>query len=452
MRRRGTVLVAVLVIVAVAALAASALMYRSQAEITACVASSRRQQAYAAAMSGLRRVKAILEMARNDREMWYDNPELFQNQLVWDDGSVRWYFSIYAYNPSDPENIRNGLTDEAGKININFAPANVLLGLPNMTAELVDCLIDYRDQDEETSPEGAEQDYYDQLPRPYLIKNGPLATVEELLLVRGFNGPLVYGEDHNLNGLLEINEDDAEGSFPPDNSDGLLDRGLLGVATVWSYELNVTNDGQMRTNASDPRGLGRSGLPRQTVEFLELYAAEGNKLSHPAELLEMRYQLKQNQGPVRAGTWIESGVGAAELPDVLDRLTTEGPVLIGKVNVSTAPRETLAALPGFDEELADRVIGARQDIDPSVMDTVAWLYTENVVDADRFKEIAPSLTARSYQFSVRCVAYGWPVGQFRVIEAVIDTARGAPRVVYQRDLTRLGLPYAVDAEQQESMK
>jgi len=452
MSRRGTILVAVLVIIALAGLAATALMYRSQAEITACVASSRRQQTHAVAMSGLRRVQALLAAAGGDREMWWDNPELLSTQLVWDDGANRWFFSIYAYNPTDPENIRNGLTDEASKINLNFAPEEVLLRLPNMTAELVDCLIDYRDGDEETRPEGAEQDYYDQLPYPYLIKNGPMATVEELLLVRGFDGPMVYGEDYNLNGLLEPSEDDAEESFPPDNGDGLLDRGLTGSATVWSYELNVDSDGQMRTNVSNTRILGRSGLPRQTVEFLELYAAEGNRLSHPAELLQMRYQLKQNQGRMRAGTWIESGVGAPELPDVLDRLTSEGIVLLGKVNVNTAPAEVLAALGGFDEELADRIVGARTSVDPEAMATIAWLYTEGVVDADTFKVIAPSLTARSFQFHVRCVAYGWPCGQYRVIEAVIDTARGAPRIVYQRDLTRLGVPFAIDAEQEEAVQ
>jgi hypothetical protein len=83
------------------------------------------------------------------------------------------------------------------------------------------------------------------------------------------------------------------------------------------------------------------------------------------------------------------------------------------------------------------------------MATPAWLYTENIVPADRFKEMAPYLTARSFQFRVRCVAYGWPCGQFRVIEAVIDAAMGSPRILYQRDLTRLGMPFAVDVEQEE---
>jgi len=449
MNRRGTILVAVLVIIALSALTAATLMYRAQAEVTASVSGSRRHQAYAVALSGIQRTMAILKAARADREIWYDHPELFKGQLVCSDGVNNWYFTAYAYNPADPKTLRNGVTDEASKINLNVATEQVLLGLPNMTQELVDCLLDYRDQDEETRPEGAEQDYYDQLPHPYLIKNGPLGTLEELLLVKGFHATLIFGEDYNLNGLLEDNEDDVEASFPPDNGDGVLDRGLLGSATVWSYELNVANDGEQRVNLNAARDLGKAGLRKETLEFIELYRAEGNTFQDASELLEMRYQLKNKQGNRPAGQWIESGVSARDLPDVLDRLTTVGPVLFGKVNIGTASAKVLASLPGIDEELADRIVQARADLDLVALETWAWPYTENIVSADTFKEMAPALTARSYQFRVRCVAYGWPCGQFRVIEAVIDLARGAPRVIYQRDLTRLGVPFAINVEEEE---
>lgn len=453
MTRGGTVMVAVLVVIALAALATAAVLFRAQTEITAAVSASRRQQAYATALSGLHRAVTVLEEAGSDRAIWYDNPDLFQAQLVSNDGVNSWYFTIYAHNPSDDENVRNGLIDEAGKVNLNFADGETLLGLPNMTTELVDALMDYRDRDSNTRAEGAEQDYYDQLPYPYLIKNGLLGTVEELLLVKGFDARIVYGEDHNLNGLLEDNEDDGEESFPPDNGDGLLDRGLLGLTTVWTYQMDVDSTGQPRANVNDVNALRRVGLSQQTVEFVQLYLADGNRLTHPSQLLEMRYQLRRNQGPRRAGQWIESGVGVQELPLVMDKLTANpggGRIpLLGKVNVNTAPVEVLTALAGSDEDLAARIAAARTDLPPERLSTPAWLYTENVVNADTFKEIAPRLTARSYQFRIRCVAYGWPCGQFRVIEAVVDLARGSWRIAYQRDLTRLGVPFAIDAEQEE---
>jgi hypothetical protein len=102
--------------------------------------------------------------------------------------------------------------------------------------------------------------------------------------------------------------------------------------------------------------------------------------------------------------------------------------------------------------VAERIVRTRVDVDPVVKETPAWLCTENIVSADRFKEMAPMLTARSYQFHLRCVAYGRPCGQFRVIDAVIDLARGSPRVVYQRDLTRLGVPFGIDVEQEERIR
>ena len=139
-----------------------------------------------------------------------------------------------------------GLTDEAGKVNLNTAPDETLLTLPNMTPELVDCLMDYRDSGIDPRPEG--EDYYDTLQHPYVIAGQPLATLEELLMVKGFNARIIYGEDANRNGLLEPNEDDGDDSFPPDNRDGQLDRGLKGVATVVTSEPNTSATGKARAN------------------------------------------------------------------------------------------------------------------------------------------------------------------------------------------------------------
>ncbi len=452
-RRSGTVLVAVLVLVMLSAMAAAVLLYRAQAEVTAATAAGRGQQAYATAMTGLQRATAILSAAGSDHSVWTDNPDLFAAQWVCNDGANDWFFTIYAQNPLDRDVPRNGVTDEASKININTAGADTLLALGGMTPELVDCLMDYRDADANTRPAGAEQDYYDQLPHPYVIKNGPLMTVEELLLVKGFTASLVYGEDYNLNGQLEPREDDGDATFPPDNADGQLDRGLLGEATTWSYERNVAADGSQRININGGGDLSGARLSQQTRDFIGLYRKEGNVFKHPAELLNLRYQLKKDQDKLKAGQWIESGVGADELPQVVDRLTTQpGKIVFGKVNINTASAAVLAALPGFDEDLAGQIVSAREQVDAPLEETIAWPYTQNVVSADTFKVIAPFLTSRSWQFHVRCVAYGWPCGQYRVVEAVIDMAGSSPRILYQRDLTRLGLPFAIDAEQEQTRR
>ena len=475
--RRGIVLAAVLVLTAMAGMVAAGLLFRMRAEVTASAAGTRGQQAYFAAMSGVQRVLTVLQAGRDDPQTWMDRPDIFQNQLVFDDGANKWYFTVYAANPEDRKTVRFGPSDEAARININVADEATLLKMPNMTQDLADCLLDWRDSDNDPRPRGAEQEYYSGLPIPYLVKNGPLMTVEELLLVKGFNGSIVYGEDVNFNGMLDKNEDDGDESFPPDNADGQLDAGLRGVAATMSYEPDMDRQGNPRIDLNSPSAdLAAAGLGQQTVNFVRVYLSEGNRFSHPSELLNMQYRLqkdytpgaaagaasepggqepntpsesKPSGGPLKAGTTIESGVGAAELPLVLDKFTARsgpGNVRVGLVNVNTASAAALMLLEGIDSNLAAKILDVRATLDADTKSTIAWLFAQNVLPAEAFKSIAPKLTARSFQFRVQCIGFGWPCGQYRVIEAVIDLAGGRPRVAYQRDITRLGLPLAINME------
>ena len=462
MKPRGVVLVAVLLVTALVAVVAATLMFRMRAELATSTAKIRGEQAYNAALSGLSRTMSVVRTSAADQKIWFDNPDLFQNQLVADDGANRWYFSVYGDDATEQATtVRYGVTDEAGKINLNVAPPEVLLNLKSMTTELVDSLVDYRDTNSEARQEGAEQDYYDQLPNPYVIPNSALSTFDELLMIKGFSAPIVYGEDANLNGILDANEDDGDTSFPPDNRDGRLDKGLRAVATVYSSEPNTDSQGKARVNINaDGAPPSGAGLPAKALDFIRMARADGYTFKHPSELLEMKYTLKQapKDAPanVKAGSVIESEVGAEELPLVMDRLTTQPPdnkkPILGLVNVNTAPAEVLATLPGLDPSVAQQIVDARRNLDAETLATVAWLYTQNIVDADAFKAVAPMLTARSGQFSVRCVGFGVPCGRFRMLEAVIDVSGRTPRLVYVRDISRLGLPFALDTSAMERIR
>jgi len=452
-RATGTILVAVLVVTALAAMVAMSLLYRMRAEVSAAAAVGAHQQAYAVAQSGVQRAIAVLQASPGDAGAWWDNPDLFRNQYVCSDarGDV-WYFTLYASNPADSSAPRSGIIDEASKINLNTATAEMLARLPNMTPELVDSLMVWRGGDPLKYPDGATEEYYNQLPVPYVMKKGPLATMEELLLVKAFTGSIVYGEDYNLNGILDKNEDDGDDSFPPDNRDGVLDTGLMGVATVISYERNVDSSGKARVNLNgDPAALASAGLPAQTLQFLQVYRAEGGTLKHPSQLLNMRYESKQQKNPDGSAKVFPSGVNPQNLAKVLDKCTTAAggtrtPVL-GLVNVNTASKQVLSLLPGFDENLAQQVLDARGTAEGDQKSSIAWLVAQNVLEPDKFKEVAPYLTARSLQFRVRCVGFGAPSGRFCVVEAVVDLASGTPTTVYTRDLTHLGMPVPVVPEQ-----
>jgi len=437
MKRTGSMLAAVLVIIALAAMVAGSLLYRMGAESAATAATRVVGQADEAAMCGIRHAIAVLEAHANDVTVWQDNEELFRDQFAFEAGGDTWYFTLYAYDGEDGAAVRYGLTDEAGRININTAAEDTLRRLvesaPTIPVEeadaIAEALIEYR-------------------------QASPLASVEELLLVEGVSGEHVYGEDANLNGLLDPNEQDGGERFPWDNNDTALDPGLLDLATVMSYDWDVTDDGRERVNINaDLDALSDvQGLPGGTASFIRQYRNDGGVFKHPSELLNMEHRLRRGRN---RGRTIRSGVTGRELPVVLEQLTVLSPagrprLLPGLVNVNTAAPAVLATLPGVDDDLAARIVEARRDLDAEALSTAAWLYGEDgpgPLDADEFKKIMPRLTWRGRQFRVRCVGFGASSGRYVVLEAIIDLAGSAPRVAYLRDLTRLGLPVPIDPEQ-----
>jgi len=59
---------------------------------------------------------------------------------------------------------------------------------------VVDSIMDWKDPDDFYRVNGAENDYYRSLKKPYDCKNGNLDSIEELLLVRGVTPELFYGK------------------------------------------------------------------------------------------------------------------------------------------------------------------------------------------------------------------------------------------------------------------
>jgi hypothetical protein len=172
------------------------------------------------------------------------------------------YFWIIRPNYGDSQCPCYGLVDEASKVNLNTASQEMLQKLPEMTAELAASIIDWRDTDSDVTAGGAEDEYYLLQASPYHCKNAPFETVDEILLVKGASEDLLYGEDTNLNGLLDPQENDGDVSEPPDNADGKLDRGFYDYVTVYSTEANVDAEGNTRINVSDSAANASSAKRR----------------------------------------------------------------------------------------------------------------------------------------------------------------------------------------------
>ncbi len=127
-----------------------------------------------------------------------------------------------------------GPADAHAKININTATREDLLLLPDMDESIADAILDWIDSDDDTREFGAESGQYLGMRYPYLPRNAPFRSIQELELVVGVRPEFVRGEDWNLNGVLDPNEDDGDASWPPDNADGKLDAGWSGWLTAES--------------------------------------------------------------------------------------------------------------------------------------------------------------------------------------------------------------------------
>ena len=434
-RPRAFVLIATLIVVMLAAMIAMSLLFRMKAEETASAAGSGSEQAWSAAMSGVREAMRVAAGGSDNPDV-FDAPGLFRERFVFDDGSDRWHFTVYS--PGDDSTpLRNGHTDEAGKLNFNHATEEMLARLPGMKPLLTHALLDFIDADDIPLPEGAEQPYYDTLPQPYAVRNGPLDTVDELLLIRGFTPALLYGEDANPY-RVATSEGDAA------SVDGFVSTiPLRPLLTVSSFEPNTGTDGAPRWDLNNPaEQFPTNGLPVATLAYIAAMRASQIPIAYASDLLDAKQMVKSTNG---LDVELASGITKDELPLALDLFTTVADTeLPGLINVNTASRAVLATVPGLDEAIAEAIVSTRQNIPADRRRNLAWLVQENVLDAAKFRAVAPYLTTRGFQFSFRVIGYGVPSGRYRVLEVIVDTARGKPVITYLRDITRLGLPFKLE--------
>ncbi len=340
------------------------------------------------------------------------------------------YFWLLRSNLADDKSYDFGITDESSKINLNLALPDILemlLKLPGMTAELAAAIIDWRDEDSEISPGGAESEYYLLLDDPYYCKNAPLETVEEVLLLRGASPEILYGEDMNRNGVLNYNENDAAESEPADNRDGRLDRGFYDYVTVYSAEENVSQSGEKRIYINEPGSSELSDLIRQVVTDDRYYQIMDNirSVGRFENILQF---------------YFVSELTYDEFEQIADRITTtDEQYITGRVNVNLAPRDVLLCLPGLSESDVDALIAKRTSADVN-LESIAWV-VEVLDEREKAVDVGNYITtAQSTRFSGDIVSTSGNGRAFRRYRVVLDMQSEPPSIIYWKELTYLGWP------------
>ncbi len=501
--RHAFILPVVLALIGLLAVTMAGFVFFLRAETAGTFAYVDGQQARLAAESGLEEVVSILRQDRDNSTLWFDVPERFWNALVWAESYDRdsdplqeessrremlangqapvaaWRYSVVAETFDGlPDIIRFGVSPESGKLHLNAAseeqitallnPLLVGLGTDN-PQELINALLDWRDEDDTLRDGGAEsQDYYNLLEPAYSAKNGRFDTVEELLLVKGFSAAILYGEDVNRNGVLDVNEDDGDATFPYyDNQDGELNRGIAPFLTIWSREVDTAADNKARINLNaDALTVGaqleqyfqEGELSDATLEFLGSLKGgnfDFSQIGSPAELCQRIDEAAEGEEGGSGGTapaeLADSPVTLEELPYIMDYLSTrsleeaEEPIE-GLININTAPIRVLVLIPGMTLEAAAAIVDARQQADADSLRTTAWPLVLDAVDVATFHAIAPYITTRAYQFHVEVLGYADHLKISRRYEWVIEMVGPLAQIKYHRELTSLGPAWPVDDE------
>ncbi|MCY2998427.1 MAG: type II secretion system protein GspK, partial [Planctomycetota bacterium] len=322
--RRGFLLLAVLIVISAVTLASTAFMKSMLLGHEESRITGQSIQARYAADSGIDAARLFVAYSRAGRLEaggTFNNPNVFQAipVLQTPDPANPCNYTLIAPNLNEDgkySGVRFGLQNESARLNLNVLPTidaalsapaallgamsdsimptpstsgtsgaqatagsagapaassssigrDLLMALPGMDEYTADAILDFIDPDDEPREFGVESDYYTQLPNPYAAANGPLNSIEQLLLVKGVTPYLLFGLDQNRNGILEANESNAAmmtgtmgagamgagaGGSTGTGQDAQTTPPDLGWAmylTLYSKERNATQDGTARVN------------------------------------------------------------------------------------------------------------------------------------------------------------------------------------------------------------
>lgn len=540
--RQGFFLIVVLIVIAVATMAAYSFTDTMLAYDEATHLSGDRVQTQAAADSGIEAIRMILAQPPDIRDTFggiKENPALFQaaNIVSIQDGGRACNFSVIAPGMDETGRlggIRFGLQNESGRLNVNALitldenssmlmpmmelsgmtsssassesdPAaegtsaeslasSLLMALPGMTADTADCILDWLDEDDEPRPFGAEVEYYSTLPTPYEPANGPITSVEELLLIKGVTPALLFGVDVNRNGVVDA----AEQQTAMVDINSMSSLGWSAFITVHGLESNRRRDGTPRIN------LNQDDLELLYEEvssvidnadystFLTAYRMYGKPAETATSLLQSAQGGSQPSGGGNASAstkpmepWaasvfdeVDLTAGAAvkfsQLLDVIDGTVTIGtgetaqvymspftsdpvqmalymPLLMenfstqdfetmpGRININECAAELLYGIPMLDEETAMAILEARSQPSESTNRLYeTWPLVEGLITIDQMRSLMPLVTAGGDVYRAQVVGYYEGSAASTRVEAIIDATKINPQVIHYRDLSHLG--------------
>lgn len=311
--RRGGILLITLVILAVCLAILATTAANQDIRTRTSINRIELMRARIAAESGVRRAAAALVT---------QDPN-----LVTLDGD--WYLlgneASDAFQLLSGDSFRVQVLDASSFISLNTAPEEELLNL-GLTTEQVESLLDWREPGQTARAEGAKDDYYNNLDTPYNAKLGRLDSIDELLLIKGFDAATVYEALDQSGTTIRTDE-----TFS-----------LYQMVTTDAFSPNLNPDGEAKTNLNSAQAnqLQQSGIQPQVAQAIIArrnglggqFSTLGEALSTPG--------MDNNSARI-----LIDGYGIVE-----------GDRVEGKVNLNTATQSVLEAIPGITPDLSSGIL------------------------------------------------------------------------------------------------
>lgn len=362
------------------------------------------------------------------------DPSTYQNQAVPVGNAHFWIIGRDPNSQDPPTTAHFGLIDEASKLNLNFAPSNILCMLPRLQFDVLANVLAWRSTNTSSLSGGAESDTYMRNQPPYFCKNAPFETVDELRLVYNMDIDTLYGEDANLNGILDANENDGDISPPTDNRDGNLDPGLLEYVTVYTHEPTKMTNGTARYNiTSFVNPTGRAALISALTNGTAITYTRASAIVDQATARSQAGTTPFNS-PLQF--YSLSQMTLQEIAEAEGNI--RGNLIQGLINVNTASQAVLSCIPGLTNGQAAQLVAYRQQNTNNFPGSIGWVTQAGLQTGD-LNQSGPYLTGKSYQYMADIAAIGHDGRGFRRVRFIFDTAPGgAPIIRYRQDLTHLG--------------
>jgi competence ComEA-like helix-hairpin-helix protein len=421
-RQRSSVLVGLLWCLALLSVVVIGVLHTARIDLLVVKNYGDRIQARYLALAGVEKAKALLyhDARERTRSGRHHSGDLYNAAEHFRDVAFgRGQFRVFHHGREDEGGgVVYGVSDEESRLNLNVASARQLEKLDGMTPDVVAAIVDWRDEDNQVTPGGAEVEYYASLLPPYQPRNGPFQTIRELLMVRGVSSQMLGGRDAQLSDLFET---------PAGSQSTVVDTSWADLLTVDSTVKDVSATGGERVNVqtADERSLTAiRGVTSDIARAIVAYRGQ-NRFESIADLLEVTAAQNQNQSQLNSTSSANSrGRNQAASPpspqspaqsasnpsgpkvvsdtllmDIADDLTARsGEDLAGAININTASLQVLACLPGVSPELAQAIISFRQS--SGFFPNTAWLLKVPGMSHDIFKQVAPLVSARSETFRI----------------------------------------------------